>query len=129
MRACVLLFAIGAWILQQQAELPILEYAWLLSAAAPALYLARRDARWVRCAGEAMIGIVALGAGFFWAAALAHGRMSDALASEWEGRDIEIVGVVASLPQPFERSVRFDLDVEQTLTSGAHVPQRITLSW
>lgn len=68
-------------------------------------------------------------AGFLWAAALAQWRMADALPESWEGRDISVIGVIASLPQPYERSVRFEFDVEQVLTPGAQVPRRIVLSW
>ena len=55
--------------------------------------------------------------------------MNDALAPEWEGRDVQIVGVVASLPQPYERSVRFEFDVERVLTPDADIPTHIALSW
>ena len=56
-------------------------------------------------------------------------RLSDALPREWEGRDIEIVGVVDELPQRTDRSVRFAFRVEQVLTDKAHVPARIALGW
>ena len=42
--------------------------------------------------------------GFFWAAALAHLRMADWLAPELEGRDLDVVGVVSSLPALSERA-------------------------
>ncbi len=70
-----------------------------------------------------------LGAGFFWAASLAHWRLADALPLEWERRDIQLVGVVASLPQDSDRNVRFRFDVEQVLTTEAAAPRRISLSW
>src|SRR5687767_3126055 len=129
MRLCIVLFAMGAWLLQQQAELPDLRYAWLLLVAAPALYFVRGSVRSLRWTGVILLAAGALGAGFFWAAALAHLRMADALPPQWEGRDVELVGVVASLPQPYERSVRFDFDVEHVLTGGARVPKRVSLSW
>jgi competence protein ComEC len=60
----------------------------------------------------------------------AHIRMSDHLPREWEGRDIDIVGVIDGLPQRDEqRSVRFPFRVEQVLTNGAQVPSRIDLGW
>jgi competence protein ComEC len=71
----------------------------------------------------------ALACGFAWAAWLAHIRMADALPGEWEGRDITLTGVVATLPQSYERSVRFEFDVEQVRTPEAQVPRRIVLSW
>lgn len=130
MRLYIMLFAIGAWLLQREAELPDMRYAWLLLLLAAPLYAATRyQARAVKRAAQVMRAAAWLMAGFFWAATLAHVRMADALAPEWEGRDITLVGVVASLPQPFERSVRFELDVEEVLTPDAVVPQRIVLSW
>jgi len=72
--------------------------------------------------------VLAFDCGFAWAALLAHARIEDELPSEWEGRDIVVVGVVATLPQSYERSVRFEFNVEQVLTSQARVPSRIVLS-
>jgi|GEM_PF-4383751 len=72
---------------------------------------------------------LALACGFGWAAWRANERMADELPAAWEGRDIVIVGVAAALPQPYQRSVRFDFDVEQVLTSDAQVPSHIALSW
>mgnify|MGYP003673221477 CR=1 FL=1 len=70
-----------------------------------------------------------LGAGFFWAAAFAQWRLADTLPQEWESRDIELIGVVSSLPKIQKRSVRFRFDVEKVLTTGAVVPGHISLSW
>jgi competence protein ComEC len=47
----------------------------------------------------------------------------------WEGQDIQVVGVVADLPRPQERGERFQFDVEQVLTPGAHVPAVISLAY
>lgn len=70
-----------------------------------------------------------LGLGFFWAAMFAHWRMTDVLPHEWESRDIELIGVIAELPQIMDQSVRFRFDVEQVLTSEAAVPAHILLTW
>jgi competence protein ComEC len=129
MRLYIVLFAVGAWLLQRQAELPDVRYAWLLLLALPSWLLAHRRPRSLRLAGRGALAACWLAGGFFWAAGLAQLRMADALPPEWEGRDIELIGVVSSLPQPYERSVRFEFDVEQVLTAGAHVPSRIVLSW
>ncbi len=129
MRHNIVVFALGVWLLQQQAELPELRYAWALLAIVPASLLLRAHARVWRCIGAASIAVLALFAGFMWAAAAAHLRLADALPAEWEARDIELVGVVASLPQFSERSVRFELDVEGVSTPAARVPSRIVLSW
>src|SRR5689334_2774373 len=125
MRIYVVLFALGAWILQRQAELPDMRYAWLLALAAPAIAIGRSRHRIAQHAAKIVLALLWLAAGFFWAAGAAHIRLDDALPPEWEGRDIELVGVIAGLPQPYERSVRFEFDVEHVLTSGAIVPERI----
>ena len=129
MRIHIVLFALGAWLLQREAELPDMRWAWLLLCGLPALVLARSSYRVVQNGARISMAALWLAGGFFWAAGAAHVRLSDALPTEWEGRDIDLVGVVASLPQPFDRSVRFELDVEQVLTSQARVPERIVLAW
>jgi len=50
------------------------------------------------------------------------------LPDEWQGRDIEVIGVVAELPRHYERGLRFSFDVEQTLTPQASAPPHIYLS-
>ena len=64
--------------------------------------------------------------GFLWALGMAHLRLADRLAPELEGKDLTVVGVVASLPSASERGVRFELEPEQ---AEAKLPQRILLSW
>ena len=67
--------------------------------------------------------------GFLWAAWFAQHRLADELPQQWEGVDIQVIGVVAALPQPYERSLRFEFDVERVLTPQAVVPAHIVLSW
>src|SRR3712207_5758093 len=102
MRVNVVFFALGVWLLQRQAELPPMRYAWALLLVVPALALSRSRTRMLCYAGRTVVYACALGSGFMWAAGTAHFRLADALAREWEGRDIELVGVVASLPQTTE---------------------------
>jgi competence protein ComEC len=71
----------------------------------------------------------------------AHGRLDDRLAPALEGQDLELVGVIASLPQWREGSARFHFDVEsarpafagedeQAQPPGvAGVPTRVLLTW
>ena len=56
--------------------------------------------------------------GFSWAGWRAEVRLADYLPESWEVRDIELIGVVAALPQRFERGERFLFDVEEVLTPG-----------
>src|ERR1044072_7019760 len=92
-------FAAGAAALQWQAVLPAWGWGWGL----PACLLIT----WVK---PKLAVPFALIAGFLWATAFAHLRMGDWLAPELEGRDLEGVGVVASLPARLERGPRFAPD-------------------
>ena len=56
-----------------------------------------------------LVLLAAVLAGWSFAAWRADIRLADALPAEWEGRDVVLRGVVASLPQDFERGVRFFL--------------------
>jgi competence protein ComEC len=125
MRSAALGLAAGVWLLQQQRALP--DVAWLallfISAAIAGIGFSRRVGPAV-AAGTMFIGFAALG--FAWAASVAHLRLSDRLDAGLEGRDVIVTGVVAGLPQEFERGVRFEFDVE---SAPAGVPRRVALSW
>lgn len=123
MRVFVLAFACGVWLLQQQAELPA--PAWLAAAggiALAGLTLARARRRYP----AALLIPLAIAFGFVWAAGFAHLRLAEELPAALEGRDIEVTGVVAALPQALERGVRFEFEVE---TAPAGVPPHVSLAW
>ena len=125
----IIAFAAGVWLLQQQSVLPELRLAWLLPPAALLAAVLRGDGVWRRFSrGVLTLGCCAA-AGFLWAAACAHWRLLDHLPPERESRDMVVTGVVAGLPQPYDRSVRFEFDVEQVQTPEAVAPKRIVLSW
>jgi len=99
---------------------------WLLSRrrdAAPGLWLAA-----LLCG--AMAGAGAAG----WRAAA---YTADTLAPALEGRDVQVVGVVAQMPQRNEAGLRFRLDIESARWADAPlrsstaptVPPRIALGW
>ena len=136
-------FALGVWLLQQQAALPDLAWAWLLLG----FPLLHSLSRWrerarvrdverksnfqqllARSIHALLLAALACGLGFYHAAWQAEQRLAISLPDEWQGRDIEVVGVVAELPRHYERGLRFNFDVEQTLTPRASVPQHIYLS-
>jgi hypothetical protein len=127
MRLFVAAFAAGIWFLQQQAALP--SFAWLAGLGAGGLLLlvlqqsALAPRRYV-ASGLLVAGAASLG--FVWAATFAQLRLADELPAVLEGRDIELTGVVAGLPQELERGVRFTFDVEQAVVG---VPPRISLAW
>ena len=124
MRSAILAFAAGVLLLQTSGELPP-PLLWLVGgglACLPAVICARPATR-----ALFLIGCLLLG--FGWAAWRAEFRLADQLGREWEGRDVEVIGTVAGLPQDFERGVRFEFAVEQWLTDGAVVPERLQLAW
>ena len=130
MRLAIVSFALGIWLLQTQAALP--EPAWILALGlvAVALGLAGRLAAPLRSTVQRTLFVcIAVAIGFTWAAFLAHHRLADSLPTEWESKDIEIIGVVASMPTFGEQGVRFRFDVEEILTPQAKVPRHLSLSW
>ncbi len=130
MRAYVLSFVLGVWLLQQCAVLPnLVALAWLAPLPLGALWLARRSSAAASTGRSVLLGISFMAAGFFWAAFLAGIRLADHLPPAWEGRDIELIGVIAGLPQENERGVRFDFDVESVATEHAVAPDHIALNW
>ncbi len=121
MRLAIVAFAAGVMALQWCPELPALSVLGLLTAAGAMSFVLPGRAR-VRL----LWPMGALLLGFAWAGSMAQHRLADALPEANEGRDVEIVGVVAALPQRLERGVRFAFDVE---SAAASVPSRISLAW
>ena len=123
MRCLALSFLLGTWLLQQASYLPEPRIALAGVAALLALGLTRRPVL------RAMLLLVAGGTlGFGLGAWRAQERLDDALPFEWEARDVEVVGLVADLPQPKDRGTRFVFDIERALTPGAQVPARVSLT-
>lgn len=127
MRSAIVSIALGVLLLQQQAALPAILTGCLLSALAT-LILSVSCHQTGRLARLASILSCAL-LGYCGAAWMAHGRLSDGLPEAWESKEIQLTGVVASLPQRFERGERFEFDVETVHNPSAHVPRHIQLSW
>jgi competence protein ComEC len=127
MRYAVLFFALGVWLLQQQAALPNFAWGGLTLLLAGALMLPRSNLL-QRKAYPALLAAFACTFGFFYAAFFAQQRLSDTLPAEWQGKDIQIIGVVAKLPTQHEHGLRFVFDVEQVLTPNAIVPPHILLA-
>lgn len=126
LRLGILAFVAGVACLQQQALLPPLAWAALLLLTPLVFYVKPKVLR------RGLFLLAALAAGFFWAAGFAAWRLSDALPAAWEGRDIQVIGVVSALPQFTERGVRFEFDIEQVLTPdapAAKIPRHVQLFW
>ena len=110
-------FAVGVAVLEHEPVLP--DPMWCASLPiAVGLALAK-----VR-AGP----LLAVAAGYAWAAFLAHVQMGASLPAGLEGRDVEVAGTVRGLPDAGARRVRFDFDVEAR--AGAPIAAgRVKLSW
>ena len=130
MRANILAFAMGVGLLQTQGSLPpfALVVALLFGASAWLLWAgSRRQPAPLAWRGLSLLACAVLG--LAWAALLAGQRLQERLPAEWEGRDLQLVGVVAGLPQGFENGERFAFFVESVDPPQALVPPRIMLSW
>ncbi len=123
MRLFVLAFVLGTMLLQRAAVLPDAAPALAGLAALLAVRLARAP---LARAGLLLAAGAFLGYGY--AGWRAGERLAESLPVAWEGRDIAISGVVASLPQPGEKGTRFLFDVERVATPGATVPASIALT-
>jgi competence protein ComEC len=127
MRLALIAFAAGVWLLQTQARLPAGEsLAWLTAAMLACAFGAWAVRTRVSWAAVWLAAAATFCAGFGYAALRAEWRLADEIAAELEGRDVEVLGVVAGLPQSFERGLRFDFEVEQ---ARAGVPRLMQLAW
>lgn len=126
-RGLILAFVLGAAGLQTRADLPALSWVWLglpvlaLLPLLPGTSLGRH----VRV-GLALI--LALAAGFFYAAWRAEVRLAEALPLAWEGRAQAVVGRIIGLPESTPRGVRFMLEPERLPGRSAGLPGRLQLS-
>jgi competence protein ComEC len=122
-------FTFGVWLLQQQPALPEFAWAWPIIGFPIGLILLRLRGRnrLARSIYALLLAAFACGLGFYHAAWQAEQRLAVGLPDEWQGRDIEVTGVVAELPRSHERGLRFSFNVEKILTPQASVPQHIYL--
>jgi competence protein ComEC len=130
-------FIFGAWLLQQQPILPNvfigLQVAWILILSLAVLVYFNRAQHQLVLKNLCNL-LVAGSLGFVWAANIAAVRLSDELPIDWQQKSINVIGVVASLPEVTEHGERFKFDVEKVLTPQApanqiHVPQRISVNF
>jgi competence protein ComEC len=126
-RVAVLAFLLGTFLLQQQASLPDRRWLWL----APFALVLGWAAAGSRCSSRRSVGLAAAGLvlGFLWGQLRADLRLADGLAPEWEGRDVEVEGVVASLPRRLEYGTRFEFQVRDRFPAEAEIPARLLLTW
>src|SRR3990167_1016235 len=119
MTAACIAFAAGVLTLQLQPELPGMGWVGLV-AVFPVFFFRRK----IVCLPAAFA------VGFCWALGMAQLKLADRLPPGPAGRDIEVVGIVASLPAAGERSLRFEFEPESVAEpADARLPRKILLSW
>ncbi len=120
MRSAFLTFLAGACLVQRAAELPAPRTIIAAAVIGVLLFALRR--RIMNLLAAALLGAT-------WAAFIASLALADALPRELEGKDVVVVGTVASLPHEFDGGTRFNFEVEQVVTPHATIPKRVALSW
>ncbi|MFP5381681.1 MAG: DNA internalization-related competence protein ComEC/Rec2 [Gammaproteobacteria bacterium] len=128
MRVYLVAFCLGIWFLQQQPELPAARWLWVLPLLALALRVPPLSFGVAEVLRRVAVAVLCAALGFAWAAWRAELRLAERLPDAWQGRDIELVGVVSELPHIHAGGVRFVLDVEAVLTPGAPALGRVQLA-
>ncbi len=125
-------FVFGAWLLQQQSVLPAhltgLQTAWILTPSLAFFIYFNRFQHSIFLKNLCNLMFAGL-LGFMWAANVAALRLSDELPHDWQQKSINVIGMVASLPEVTERGERFRFDVEKILTPQARLPKHISLNF
>jgi competence protein ComEC len=112
--------------LQERTLLPLWAY---LSCLAFGLVCCAAAWRWPRLWVLPFVAALLMGVGASgWRASE---RLGDALPSSLEGQDLQVVGVVASLPQQSPVGLRFRFEIEEARLQGQVVklPSRVALGW
>ncbi|HEX7972144.1 MAG TPA: DNA internalization-related competence protein ComEC/Rec2 [Thiobacillus sp.] len=127
MRAYLIAFCLGVWLLQQQTALPPVRWLWLLPLLSGVLLLPRFSRPLSETLRRGGVALLCVALGISWAAWRAELRLADQLPDHWQGVDVDLVGVVSDVPYPNARGERFTFDVERVLTPGLSRMQRIQI--
>ena len=129
MRWLIVCFTVGAALLQTQAVLPSFTWLWWAPAVLLLGYYGLKPLpsigllgllRWVG------LGLMALAAGFYYAAGRADLRLADRVDPLWVGLGTPVTGLVEGLPQPTLYGWRFVLRVTQD--ENGVLPERLQVS-
>lgn len=136
MRSFVFGLVLGALIIQTSQSLPLFPWfvPWHVIFASLLLALLALGPNAPRTFNKRWCGVVLwILSGLLLGLGYAHHRADVRLAAElpaaWEGRDIDIIGVVHGLPTLTERGTRFLIRVESIHTPTAILPAAIQLNW
>lgn len=121
MISAALLFLAGTVTLQFFTSLPAWEWSLLLPALLAAVPFLSPVPRYP----------VIFLLGFLWASHYAHCILDSELLKTLEGRDLEVVGEIASIPEQKGERQRFLFKIEQVMVDGqtAPSPGQVRLSW
>lgn len=75
--------------------------------------------------------LAAASCGFLWAWWWGISLLATGVDTTWEGQDVALTGVIASVPEVQPGSTRFEFDIEELRWRGEPrpAPQRVILSW
>ncbi|PFH11601.1 competence protein ComEC [Collimonas sp. PA-H2] len=131
MRSAIVGFLLGIVFLQMQAILPAIWLLACLALAAISLVCATYKIPYWQLKFSVRL-LAGFACGFVWAALFAHYYLRHELAPEWEGRDVTVIGTIASLPSYFETGARFNFVVEKVVQQNGEspvIPKRLALAW
>lgn len=132
MRALALGWLAGTLWLQTRADLPptLLSLSLLVIGTLAFGWLALATTR-SRILLSLLLLLAGASVGAGWSAQRAQHRLDEALPAALEGKDLQLTGIIASLPNRFEDGQRFVFEVEGA-SDGGHavsVPSRVALGW
>ena len=130
MRIAILSFALGVALVQSSETLPGWSL-WLLPGAGfVAVWIVIRSQKKLAVACRRMVlALACLSLGIAWASWRADARLAEALPLALEGRDVEVQGIIASLPAVTDHGTRFELDIEKVMTPEAIIPSHVSVTW
>jgi len=114
MSSVLLVFVLGIIWVQHWSRLPD-SNEWLILIAISLICGLRRY--WIVCAW--LLGVI-------WACVFASWRVSDRLADDLQGRDVQVQGFILSLPQHQDIRLSFDFYVTE---SQPGIPRKLRLNW
>jgi competence protein ComEC len=130
MRISILSFALGVALVQSREVLPGWSLWFLLGTGFVAVRLIIRSQKKLAAACRRMVlALACLSLGIAWASWRADARLAEELPLALEGRDVEVEGIIASLPAVTDRGTRFELDVEKMMPPEAMIPSHLSVTW
>jgi len=119
MRLGTIAFLLGILLLQQLVAVPDSYWAWFLCLSLPLSFLVKKPFNLVFW----------LLSGFLYGLVHAHYALYPELNANYEGNDVWIEGVIASVPKDLSGGVRFEFDVDLNDSAVTGLPDKLRLSW